>query len=91
MKSILGNLVYAACFGLTLAAGGAAAQGSAASFPDKPIRLIVPFSSGGPADAIGRAAAQAGLMAWRGLLRPRLPSRQESFAALVFLRCRGGH
>ncbi len=46
MKSILGKLVYAACFGLTLAAGGSAAQGSAASFPDKPIRLIVPFSSG---------------------------------------------
>ena len=60
MKSILGKLVYAACFGIMLAAGGAAAQGSAASFPDKPIRLIVPFSSGGPADAIGRAAA-AGL------------------------------
>ncbi len=60
MKSILRKVVYAACFGLAVAAGSAAAQGSAATFPDKPIRLIIPFSSGGPADAIGRAAA-AGL------------------------------
>lgn len=40
--------------GLTAMAGGAAWS---QDFPNRPIRLIVPFPAGGPADAIGRTAA----------------------------------
>jgi len=58
MRSFLGKVLGATCVLLAMAAGNAAAQGAAASFPNKPIRLIVPFASGGPADAIGRLAAQ---------------------------------
>jgi len=40
------------------AAGHAAAQGGAAGFPAKPIRIIVPFSPGGPGDMTARPIAQ---------------------------------
>ncbi|MGE4238934.1 Bug family tripartite tricarboxylate transporter substrate binding protein [Ramlibacter sp.] len=63
MHPTLGRLVRASCAGIVafaslVAAGSAAAQAGAAGFPTKPLRLIVPFASGGPADAIGRIAAQ---------------------------------
>ena len=45
-------------------AGTAAAQGQA--WPAKPIRLVVPFAAGGPADAIGRIAGTG----MRGLGQP---------------------
>ena len=51
------------CVWLALACGAAVAQ--TGDFPNRPIRLIVPFSSGGPADAIGRLAA-TGLQAALG-------------------------
>ena len=57
MKLFIGKVLRASCFLLVMAAGSATAQGAAAGFPNKPIRLIVPFSSGGPADAIARLAA----------------------------------
>ncbi len=40
-----------------LAATGAAAQPAPASFPDRPVTLIVPFPPGGPSDALARAVA----------------------------------
>lgn len=43
----------------TALAGHAAAQTDAASYPNKPIRLIVPFPAGGAADALARAMGQA--------------------------------
>lgn len=43
------RILFALC--ISLAAGAAAAQ----DFPNKPIKLIVPFPAGGPSDMIGRA------------------------------------
>ncbi len=46
----------------TLAAWGAAPQGSAwaqAGYPARPVRMIVPFPPGGPTDVMGRTAAKA--------------------------------
>ncbi|MEF9995302.1 MAG: tripartite tricarboxylate transporter substrate-binding protein [Burkholderiaceae bacterium] len=43
-----------ACVALALA-GGVSAQ----AFPTKPVTMVVPFTAGGPTDAVGRALAQA--------------------------------
>lgn len=45
-------LLRSACAALLLAL---AAQGAAQSYPDKPIRLIIPIAAGGGPDTIGRA------------------------------------
>jgi tripartite-type tricarboxylate transporter receptor subunit TctC len=45
---------FLACIALTL---GTASAVLAQSFPNKPIRLIVPFAAGGGVDAVGRALA----------------------------------
>jgi tripartite-type tricarboxylate transporter receptor subunit TctC len=44
---------------VTLAASGAAsAQAPAQDYPNRPIKLIVPFAAGGPTDLVGRSVAQ---------------------------------
>ena len=43
---------------LTLGTLSAHAQEAAASFPSRPIRLIVPFPAGGPADIVARLIGQ---------------------------------
>jgi len=50
---------------LFLAFGSAAfAQESADKYPSKPIRIIVTFPAGGPADFVARAVAQSLQEAW---------------------------
>jgi tripartite-type tricarboxylate transporter receptor subunit TctC len=51
------SLVLAALFGFV--ASAAAAQNNAAqTWPARPIRLVVPFAAGGPADFLGRVVGQ---------------------------------
>ncbi len=42
---------------LACATTGALAQGSAASYPDKPVRMVIPFPPGGTLDKVGRMLA----------------------------------
>jgi tripartite-type tricarboxylate transporter receptor subunit TctC len=59
MKRFIIQPLYA-CFSVaSVAATGLPAVANAQSYPDKPIRLVIPFATGGFADIAGRAIAQA--------------------------------
>ena len=46
------------------ASGAAAAEDPAASFPNRPIRIIVPFPAGGPSDIVARLIGQTMSQDW---------------------------
>jgi tripartite-type tricarboxylate transporter receptor subunit TctC len=48
----------ATCLVCAIAAGAALAQGSSETYPNRTVRLIVPFPAGGPADVIARFVGQ---------------------------------
>lgn len=52
------SLGFSVLFMLALAANPAAAQSAADKYPDKPIKIVVPFPPGGSTDTLGRAIAQ---------------------------------
>lgn len=56
MKKLLATAL--ASLGLLTAALPAAAQSQAASFPNRPIKLIVPYTAGGVTDQMGRMFAE---------------------------------
>jgi len=51
--------VFCALAAMALAAGAAAAADKAASYPDRPVRLIVPFPPGGGTDLVSRTIQPA--------------------------------
>jgi tripartite-type tricarboxylate transporter receptor subunit TctC len=60
---MIGKLITAAT-ALAFACAPAVALAQAASYPNKPIRLIVPFPPGGSTDILGRALGQKLAEAW---------------------------
>ncbi|HLQ01420.1 MAG TPA: tripartite tricarboxylate transporter substrate-binding protein, partial [Burkholderiales bacterium] len=58
------NAIRIACLAALLAAPGALAQDSAANYPNRPIRIIVPFPAGGAADALPRVVAEKLTARW---------------------------
>jgi tripartite-type tricarboxylate transporter receptor subunit TctC len=69
MRSGLGSLAAAAVFVAALASGPAAAQGTAGAagtagaWPERPIKVVLPFPPGGPSDIVIRLAAEKMQMA----------------------------
>ncbi|HZX86122.1 MAG TPA: tripartite tricarboxylate transporter substrate binding protein [Reyranella sp.] len=56
-------LISALCLPIALGVGGAAAQ-DAANYPDRPIKIVVPFPPGGAADIYARMVGQKLSDAW---------------------------
>ena len=54
--------VFVLCW--ALAAGGVLAQSTAASYPSKPVRLVVPFTPGGSTDIVARLIGQKLTETW---------------------------
>ncbi len=52
LRRLIGALLCAGCF------AGTATQAIAQAYPTHPVRLVVPYSPGGPSDIVGRIVAQ---------------------------------
>lgn len=53
-RRVLALMLITACAALSLPVAPALAQDAAASYPNKPIRIIVPFAAGGASDVLAR-------------------------------------
>jgi tripartite-type tricarboxylate transporter receptor subunit TctC len=79
MKRVIASLLAAPLFALPAAAFGA--------FPDKPIRIVIPYSAGGPTDAMARIL-QGPLQQALGatVIVDNVPGAGGAIAALAVLR-----
>ncbi|MBO4122988.1 tripartite tricarboxylate transporter substrate binding protein [Cupriavidus gilardii] len=65
LSTILGALLAASLpLGALAQGGGSGGGGAAQGFPAKPVRLVVPFAAGGPADVLGRAVGDGLSKRW---------------------------
>ena len=58
MKHWTGKLITASVIGIGLVTASALAQTGAASFPDKPLRIVVTFTTGGAPDLLARILSE---------------------------------
>jgi len=67
-RNILMRLVWVICGGFFGWMSGAQAQDTAANYPNRPIRIIVPFAAGGASDVLSRILGKNSLKAGGSLL-----------------------
>ena len=58
MKSLLKNTLACICMLSTLGLQAQTALRSAGSYPNKPVRIVVPYPPGGPTDIVARVVFQ---------------------------------
>ena len=72
---------------LVLTVAPAVAQGNAKDFPTRPIRIVVPFPAGGPADIIARVVAQRLSERWaQAVVVENRPGANTAIGAQVVAR-----